>query len=57
MGLGTSNGQRSMGIDSQHRGLELREIAGPKSKDLGLSRLGSERYWPGSFWRWVDLLG
>ena len=29
--------------DSQHLGIESREISGPKATDLGLKRLGKER--------------
>lgn len=50
MGLETPNEHGLMGVVSQHRGLEAREISGSKSKDLGLSGLESGRSWLGHLW-------
>lgn len=51
------NGPRSVGIISQHRGLEFSKLSDPKSKDLGLGALRNGRYWSSCFLSKVDLLG
>lgn len=52
MGLKTPNGPGSVRVVIQYRGLEFREISGPKSKLLCLSGLCTGMSWLGHFWGW-----
>lgn len=58
MGLETPNEPGSLGTICQYCGLESSKMSDPNPKDFSLSGFGSRRrYWLGSFWSWVDLIG